>query len=246
MSQPNLPDFNPEIGISRDDAVNLLLVSIAMEELGLAHIINAEGEKIQHSLGTLHETSQPSSMRDILAVNESAQNMLSTLMKKELVLDNKLSQVAGLIPEGPPRPPGYDSTMVFDQSAARVQVYPDSGDSTILDTRLTPISVTTGQQVKIDSTAEFILTLSPEATEYSIYLNYNLLRNGNLVWQQVIERTVNIAGIDGDQRFIVPMTFVDSPPDPDANYQIQVEVLEVNGLDSIDIENRSLTALLYN
>lgn len=53
MSQANLPNITPTISIARDDAVNLLLSSIAMEELGLSHIINAEGEKLQYILGTL-------------------------------------------------------------------------------------------------------------------------------------------------------------------------------------------------
>lgn len=45
MSQPNLPNITPNITLSRSSVINLLLASIAMEELGLAHIINAEGEK---------------------------------------------------------------------------------------------------------------------------------------------------------------------------------------------------------
>src|SRR5690625_7369040 len=55
VSQPNIPDIDPNISLTREDAINLLLTSIAMEELGLAHIINAEGEKIQYALETLGE-----------------------------------------------------------------------------------------------------------------------------------------------------------------------------------------------
>ncbi|WP_242071583.1 hypothetical protein [Bacillus thuringiensis] len=50
MSLPNLPDITPDISVTRQEAINLLLSSIAMEEIGLSHILNAEGEKLQHFL----------------------------------------------------------------------------------------------------------------------------------------------------------------------------------------------------
>ncbi len=53
MSMPNIPDVDAKIKITLEDSVNLILASIAFEELGLAHIINAEAEKIQYVLGTL-------------------------------------------------------------------------------------------------------------------------------------------------------------------------------------------------
>lgn len=50
MSMPTIPDINTNI--KRSDAVNLIIASIAAEEFALAHILNAEGEKIQYVLGT--------------------------------------------------------------------------------------------------------------------------------------------------------------------------------------------------
>ena len=98
MSQANIPNITPTITISRTDVINLLLASIALEELGLAHIINAEAEKIQYVLGTLPGLSPAASLEEILAVNESVQDMLDLVIKKELLLDSKLKQVIRTIP----------------------------------------------------------------------------------------------------------------------------------------------------
>ncbi|MGQ3740392.1 hypothetical protein ACUBUI_32355, partial [Bacillus sp. Fil] len=98
MSQPNLPNITPNITLTRDDALNLLLSSIAFEELGLAHILNAEGEKIQFALGTLPGVTGPgASLQDVLNINSSVQDTLDMAMKKELLLDSKLNTVSGLI-----------------------------------------------------------------------------------------------------------------------------------------------------
>jgi hypothetical protein len=40
MSFPIIPTITPSISINRTQVVNLLLASVAFEELGLAHVIN--------------------------------------------------------------------------------------------------------------------------------------------------------------------------------------------------------------
>ncbi|SDB82875.1 hypothetical protein [Shouchella lonarensis] len=106
MSQANMPNFTPTITIDRDDVVNLLLASIAMEEMGLAHIINAEGEKIQYVLGTLPGiTGPPATVAQIIEINESVESMLDAIFKKEMVLESKLKNVIKIldlpVPTGP-------------------------------------------------------------------------------------------------------------------------------------------------
>lgn len=111
MSQAHIPNITPTITVTRSDAINLLLASIAMEELGLSHIINAEGEKLQFLLGTL--PTSPFVFRtveDVLDVNVSVQSMLQTIAQKELLLINKLESVllapSVIGPTGPTGPTG--------------------------------------------------------------------------------------------------------------------------------------------
>jgi len=96
------------VTLTRDDVVNLIFSSIAMEELGLAHIINAEGEKIQYALGTLAGVTGPdATLSQILQVNQSAQSMLDTVFRQEMMLDSKLKTAANLPTlVGPPGPTG--------------------------------------------------------------------------------------------------------------------------------------------
>lgn len=94
MSMPELPDFSPNINIDRDDAINLLLTSIAMEELSLAHIMNAEGEKLQKVIGD-----EDSTFDVLMEANRSVERMLRNVIKKEMLLQFKLEDVIKLIDE---------------------------------------------------------------------------------------------------------------------------------------------------
>ena len=89
MSQPTFPTIDPPI--SREDAVNQILVSIAMEELGLSHIINAEGEKLQYVLGTIPGLSgPPATVDDVIAANESVRDTLDAITQNQLFYKNKM------------------------------------------------------------------------------------------------------------------------------------------------------------
>lgn len=50
MSMPNIPDINPSIELDIEDSSKLLFNSLALLEMGLSHIVNAEGEKLQYIL----------------------------------------------------------------------------------------------------------------------------------------------------------------------------------------------------
>ena len=102
MSLPNIPDISPSIGIDINDVANLLLASIAFEELGLAHIINAEAEKIQFVLGTLNEKNNDlnchnntviPTIDDLIAIDKTVDRVLRDVIKKEMLLEFKLDDV---------------------------------------------------------------------------------------------------------------------------------------------------------
>ncbi|MGF7186961.1 hypothetical protein GGQ84_003102 [Desulfitispora alkaliphila] len=101
MSFPNVPNVTPEIDLDREDVINLLLASVAFEELGLAHMINAEAEKIQFVLGTLEGVNpqNPPSLDQLLEVNRSVEQTLRGIIKKEMLLQFKLEDILD-IPNG--------------------------------------------------------------------------------------------------------------------------------------------------
>lgn len=97
MSMPQIPDIDLNVSIDRDDAINIIVASIALEGLALAHILNAEGEKLQYVLGTL-EGSDPGEITicDILAVNESIGKTIRDIIKTEILLQFKLEDSLSL------------------------------------------------------------------------------------------------------------------------------------------------------
>jgi hypothetical protein len=102
---PKFPDM-PEL--PRDCAVDQILASIAMEELGISHIINAEGEKIQFAVGTLDGVSGPgATIDDVLDINESVQRMLSSISQNQMFLRSKMISALGASSlQGPTGPAG--------------------------------------------------------------------------------------------------------------------------------------------
>lgn len=110
MSIPNFPVISPDI--TRDKALNMILASIALEEVGLSHIINAEGEKIQYVINELqNKTGNCASVEEILSVNKSVESLVNVLMQMQIFLKNKMENVLEVMtseigPTGPTGPTG--------------------------------------------------------------------------------------------------------------------------------------------
>ena len=93
-----MPAF-AETTIGREEAVNQILASIAMEELALSHILNAEGEKIQHVLGTLTgQTVSTAPISDLLAIDESVTTMLESVRETQTQLMDKMTAALAAYP----------------------------------------------------------------------------------------------------------------------------------------------------
>lgn len=113
MSMPSFPAHGADM--TREEALTMIIASIAMEELALSHIINAEGEKLQYILGTLPGAKPCACPQDVLAVNKSVASLLDVVAQNQMLLKNKLEKVlevcpapvppCGPYPPGPPCPP---------------------------------------------------------------------------------------------------------------------------------------------
>ncbi|MEG2205954.1 MAG: hypothetical protein RRY03_04695, partial [Oscillospiraceae bacterium] len=69
-----------------------LMESVALEETGLSHIINAEGEKIQKFVAMPGVTAA-----QLLDVNTSVQQTINAISKLEMILQSKLELFASHI-----------------------------------------------------------------------------------------------------------------------------------------------------
>lgn len=91
MSMPHVPDLTPDIELSRKDVINVLLMSIALEELAIAHAVNAEAEKIQEVIASYQ------SFKQLVKANEKVRDTFKILLFKEMVLSLKLQDILKLV-----------------------------------------------------------------------------------------------------------------------------------------------------
>lgn len=77
---------------SREEAVADIINSIAMEEKSIAHILNAESEKLQTIINMPDATVQ-----QLMAVNQSVKNAVDTVIRLEGALKAKLALFSDMI-----------------------------------------------------------------------------------------------------------------------------------------------------
>lgn len=99
---PQFPSPNPEL--TREQALNMILSSIAMEELALSHILNAQGEKLSHVLNGSSCPGRSACPEDILAMNKSVTTLLEMVMQNQLILKIKMDRALEYLPRPEPIP----------------------------------------------------------------------------------------------------------------------------------------------
>lgn len=72
----------------RKDVINDVLESIALEEAAMAHIMNAEGEKLQKALGCHFPA--PTCFQQVIELQNSVVELFDKLIQKQNILLNKL------------------------------------------------------------------------------------------------------------------------------------------------------------
>lgn len=118
MSLPNIPDISPDIDICKGQAINLLLSSIAMEELALSHLINVEAEKAQSVL----KTNPPLPVMD--EVTDSEDRALKSVIIKEILLLSKFEHVLDILDKK--APPSVHKNKATATGDADGQTYKDT------------------------------------------------------------------------------------------------------------------------
>ncbi|MDP4133257.1 MAG: hypothetical protein Q8882_04505 [Bacillota bacterium] len=97
---PSCKSIKPPTPPTPCQAITDLMESIALQDAGLAHILNAEGEKIQKALSFPDVTIQ-----DLVAINQSVSDVLIKVIKLDMVLEFKLEEINRLnCPSCPPCP----------------------------------------------------------------------------------------------------------------------------------------------
>lgn len=94
MGMPEIPDGKNRPNI--DETIIDLLESIALEEMSIAHILNAEGEKLQALVKrfSCHELT----FCELQTSCHSVNSMINSLIMKEWLLTSKLQTVLTIKP----------------------------------------------------------------------------------------------------------------------------------------------------
>ncbi|MEG0618548.1 MAG: hypothetical protein RR557_04490 [Bacilli bacterium] len=79
----SMPIITPS-GVTKCQAITDIIESVALEQTGLSHILNAEGEKLQKAIP------RATTKDELIEVNRSVENMINSITRIETILTGKL------------------------------------------------------------------------------------------------------------------------------------------------------------
>ncbi len=82
MSMPIITPSNT----TREQAITDIVESVALEQVALSHILNAEGEKLQKIIADKEVQN-----KELLEANRSVESMVNAISRLEMILQSKLS-----------------------------------------------------------------------------------------------------------------------------------------------------------
>lgn len=86
-----MPVIKPS-DMTREESVGNIIESVAMEESSIAHVLNAESEKLQRIVDNPDATPE-----DLMEANRSVKNMVDTIIRLEMALQSKLNMFTRMI-----------------------------------------------------------------------------------------------------------------------------------------------------
>lgn len=86
-----MPVIKPS-NLTREESVQDLIESIAMEESSIAHILNAESEKLNSIISNPNVTPQ-----QLISANKSVKGTVDSIIRLESILQAKLSLFESMI-----------------------------------------------------------------------------------------------------------------------------------------------------
>lgn len=95
MTMPNFPEIPELPDIDVCESLGLVIESVALEELALAHLINAEAEKVQK----VADPQNCASPYEMVKVNSSVSKTLVNIIKLQMLLQFKLENVLEKLPD---------------------------------------------------------------------------------------------------------------------------------------------------
>jgi len=171
MSLPKFPDV-PD-GYTINDSIAQVITSIAMEEIGLSHIINAEGEKLQYMLGTLEgqQPAEPPTFEQILEINESVKDMLGQISFSQMFLMGKMQAALNAYQDNQTPEPPTDAADYNILAAAGTGTDPHQFDTNTLLIPFTTAYLSVGDYVSQTATSAYSFIIN-ETGNYQI--NYQI------------------------------------------------------------------------